>query len=153
MLLIKMGKVHILGLQSSPAPVLRNFWPPKRQLQKCTEWQLYLSSFDYVSAIQILLIKGIKPQGKPWTLFSKATPPQADGALKTLINTGFVRPLKHYDFFVKHDINILPSLISNRSSSRGERDSTRSNIRALSLPSASWGSPFLLRMPGIISAS
>jgi hypothetical protein len=32
-----------------------------------------------------LTIKGIKPQGKPWTLFSKETPPQADGVLKTLI--------------------------------------------------------------------
>jgi len=34
-------------------------------------------------------IKGIKPQGKPWTLFSKETPPQADGVLKTLINPKF----------------------------------------------------------------
>jgi len=34
---------------------------------------------------KFLQIKGIKSQGKPWTLFSKETPPQADGVLKTLI--------------------------------------------------------------------
>jgi len=27
-------------------------------------------------------IKGIKPQGKPWTRFYSVTPPQADGVLK-----------------------------------------------------------------------
>jgi hypothetical protein len=49
---------------------------------------LILKQLDSIGNPIFKPIKGIKPQGKPWTLFQAATPPQADGVLKIITKTG-----------------------------------------------------------------